>query len=87
MREYFITPDMAIRATLDYDLVAYEQRMSSRPNLNRRLPVSPKVVIELKTMPEHHDRLQELMGFFPIIRSQNSKYVQGVAGGLLLSSA
>lgn len=81
-REYFVSPDHAIRATLDYDLVAYEQRMASRPNLHRRLPRSYLVVIEVKAAPEHFDRLQDLMGYFPILRSQNSKYVQGVIGSL-----
>ena len=80
-REYFVTPDAAVRATLDYDLAAYEQRMSPRPNLSRRLPQPATVVIEVKTAPDHQKRLQHIMGFFPIGRSRSSKYVSGVLGG------
>ncbi len=80
-REYYVSPDAAVRATLDYDLVAFEQRMASRPNLTRRLPLPSAVVIEVKAAPEYHKRLQELMGFFPIQRSRSSKYVTGLLGG------
>ncbi len=34
-REYFATPDGAIRLTVDTDLRAFDQRSSSRPNLRR----------------------------------------------------
>ena len=80
-REYFVTPDEAIRATIDYNLVSYDQRMGSRPNLDRRLPRPALVVIEVKSAPEHHERLQRVMGYFPIQRSRSSKYVNGVMGG------
>ena len=80
-REYFVSPDAAIRATLDYDLVSYDQRMGSRPNLDRRLPLPALVMIEVKSAPEFHERLQRVMGYFPIPRSRSSKYVSGVMGG------
>jgi hypothetical protein len=80
-REYFVSADGAVRATLDYGLVAYEQRMASRPNLSRKLPATRVVVIEVKATPECHERLQEIMAHFPIQRSRSSKYVSGVQGG------
>jgi hypothetical protein len=80
-REYYVSPDATIRATLDTDLASFGQRMSSRPNLNRRLPLPASVVIEVKAAPENQKRLQELMGFFPVQRSRSSKYVGGVMGG------
>ncbi len=80
-REYYVSPDMAIRATLDSDLRAFDQRMVTRPNLSRRLPLPADVVVEVKAAPEYEKRLQEIMGYFPMARSRSSKYVQGLMGG------
>lgn len=82
-REYYVSPDGAVRATIDYDLISYDQRIGSRPNLDRRLPLPAQVVIEVKSAPEHYQRLQRVMGYFPIPRTRSSKYVSGVMGGLL----
>ena len=79
-REYYVTADGAIRATLDYDQVAYEQRLSSRPNLTSPVKMPDLVVIELKCTPEQIERLQGVIGRFPLPRSRNSKYVNGVLG-------
>ncbi|MCB8945978.1 MAG: polyphosphate polymerase domain-containing protein [Ardenticatenaceae bacterium] len=81
-REYYVTVDGAIRATLDYNQMAYDQRLSPRPNLQHPLPLPDLVVIELKAAPEHSERLQWAVGRFPIPRSRNSKYVNGILGGL-----
>jgi hypothetical protein len=81
-REYYVTADGAIRATLDYAQVAYDQRLASRPNLSSPVIMPDFVVIELKSTPEHIDRLQEAIGRFPLPRSRNSKYVNGVLGGV-----
>lgn len=80
-REYYVSPDGVIRITLDHNLVSYDQRMGSRPNLKRRLPRSASVVIEVKAGPEYQERLQRVMGYFPIARTRSSKYVNGVMGG------
>jgi hypothetical protein len=78
-REYYVTPDGAIRATLDFGQAAYDQRLSPRPNLHVRLPIADLVVIEIKAAQEQAERLQEIAARFPARRSRNSKY----AGGLL----
>jgi hypothetical protein len=80
-REYFVSPDKAIRATLDYAQVALNQRLSSLPNLTRPLPLQELVVIEVKATPQHFERLERVMGFFPVLRTRNSKYVSGVMSG------
>lgn len=77
-REYFATFDGAIRATLDYAPLAYDQRLAARPNRQRPLPPADLIVIELKATPAHSERLQAAMAHFPIPRSRNSKYVNGV---------
>ena len=81
-REYYVTPDGAIRVTLDFAQVAYDQRLALRPNLRVRLPIADTVVLEVKTAREQAGRLQELVARFPVLRSRNSKYVRGLMAGL-----
>lgn len=80
-REYYVSPDEAIRVTLDYDLQAYEQRMFGRPNLARRMPLQDVTIIEVKAALQHEERVQQVMGQFPIQRGRSSKYVSGLMGG------
>jgi hypothetical protein len=82
-REYYWTYDQGIRATIDFAPCACDQRMSPRANLDSPLPIADSVVIELKAPPERMDRLQEIVGRFPVPRSRNSKYVNGLLTALL----
>jgi hypothetical protein len=82
-REYYATPDGALRVTLDYACAAYDQRLSLRPNLRVPLPVADRVVIEIKAAPEHAERLQEAVAQFPALRTRNSKYVGSLQAALL----
>ena len=77
-REYYVTPDGAIRATIDLNQCACDQRFHPCPNLRHALPLSDTVVIEIKGAPDEIGRLQEIVGRFPIRRSRNSKYVNGL---------
>jgi len=81
-REYYVTLDGAIRATLDFGQVAYDQRLSRRPNLRLRLPLPDAVVIEIKGAPDQAERLQEIAARFPVSRTRHSKYVRGLSAGL-----
>jgi hypothetical protein len=82
-REYYATPDGALRVTLDYACAAYDQRLSLRPNLRVPLPIADRVVIEIKAAPEHAERLQEAVAQFPVLRTRNSKYVGSLQAALL----
>lgn len=77
-REYYATFDDKLRVTLDYAQTAYDQRMSSYPNFDRPSPLTDSVVIEMKASPNDNMRLQEAMAYFPLPRSRNSKYVNGM---------
>ena len=77
-REYYVTPDGAVRVTLDSAQRAYDQRLGSRLHLQARIPISDTVVIEIKTGREHAERLPEIVARFPVPRSRNSKYVGGL---------
>ena len=82
-REYYATPDGALRVTLDYAGAAYDQRFSLRPNLHARLAVGDRVVIEIKADPEHIARLHEAVAQFPVLRTRNSKYVSALQAALM----
>lgn len=82
-REYYVTRDGSIRTTLDYAQYACDQRFARRPNLRRALPVADQIIIEIKASLNDEDRLQEIVGDFPIPRSRNSKYINGLLTGLL----
>jgi len=81
-REYYVSRDGAIRATLDFAQYACDQRFSLRPNLRRWLSIPNTVVIELKTSPDAIERLQDAVGRFPLPRSRNSKYAIGLLAAL-----
>ena len=72
-----------VRLTIDSEVQAYNQRLSSRPNLNRPGPTHERLVVELKApaSDEAHERLAEVLAGFPIRPDRHSKYVQGVLAG------
>lgn len=77
-REYYVTPDGEIRATIDYDQEVYDQILSPRPNLRRRLRIEEMLVIELKGDSSQSERLQHVGSQFPIRLSRNSKYANSL---------
>lgn len=82
-REYYATPDDAIRVTLDFDQVAYGQRFTPHPNLTSPLPLESNVVIEIKGDHEYRERIQDITAQFPAPRYRNSKYVRGLLVSML----
>lgn len=81
-RAYFVSPDGALRATLDDRQAAFDQRLSQRPNLQRPLPLPNVLIIELKAPADQVARLQAAMAHFPLPRSRSSKYATGVLAAL-----
>lgn len=81
-RDYFATADGVLRATLDYGLQAYDQRLAARPNRTRPLPLPDVVIIEVKAPLDHLPRLQEAMGHFPLPRMRSSKYANSLLAAL-----
>jgi hypothetical protein len=82
-RDYFVTHDGAIRATLDFNLFACSQRHTMRPLLDRPNNLPSLAVIEIKGAPDQSDRLEEVAANLPLQRSRSSKYVTGVLSGIL----
>ena len=82
-REYFESADGAVRATVDRNQAAYEQRLSTRPNLTRRSPLRDGLVVELKAAPENYDRLVDAAQRLPMRVTRNSKYVNGMLASVV----
>lgn len=81
-REYYVTPDNAVRVTLDYDQRAYDQRLAGRPNLGSPLALEDTVVVEVKADRDQTERVRDVIRRFPLPRNRNSKYVNGVLAAL-----
>lgn len=81
-REYYVTPDEAIRVTLDSQMVAYDQRLASSPNLRLALPIEETIVIEVKADQSQADRVQALVNRLPVMRTRNSKYAKSMLTAL-----
>jgi len=74
-REYFVSFDEAIRLTVDYNLRAYDQWLSPRPNLDFQLPLVRSMMIEFKCAVEHSKQLADIIAEFPLRANRYSKYV------------
>lgn len=81
-REYYVSSDGMVRVTLDFDQQVYDQRFGLRPNLRVRLPSLDLIVIEVKAERAHVARVRDIVTDFPIPRSRNSKYVQGMLAAI-----
>lgn len=81
-REYLVSADGRIRATLDEKITCCDQRLSPRPNLNRPVPRSGIVVLELKASVEHRDPLADAASRLPWRIARHSKYQSGVEAAL-----
>jgi hypothetical protein len=81
-RHYYITPDKAIRATVDHKQIACDQRFTARPNLTQRLPIENLLIIEIKGDSEQAPRIQQIINHFPLHRTRNSKYANGILAAI-----
>jgi hypothetical protein len=77
-REYFCSFDGALRVTLDYDQLYYDQRYAAEPNLRRAHPPIEDAVIEFKAPTSEASRLARVIGELPLRVTRCSKYVRGI---------
>lgn len=77
-RDYYESAEGDLRATLDYEMGAYDQRLALRPNLTRPLPPLGLLIVELKAGPDRFEALQEAANALPLRRSRSSKYTSGL---------
>ena len=86
LRRYYVSADRCVRLTIDTDLCCFEQSHSATPNLRRPTPGESVMVVELKCLAEHGDRLSQIAGQWPLRRIAFSKYCNGVLDSVVASS-
>lgn len=77
-REYFASPDGAVRATIDRDLRVFDQRRSAGVQVLRASPMPAISVLELKFAPEERARVVGQLGALALVAVACSKYELGV---------
>ena len=77
-REYFVSADERVRATIDSKLAVYDQRYKPMPNFNRRTNLAPIIVVEFKFARADRDHANRILQTIPIRVSRHSKYMTGV---------
>jgi hypothetical protein len=77
-RDYLISFDKKIRATVDYRQVVYDQRYKPSPNFLHKANLPETVVLEIKFSQEHASLASEVIAHIPLRVSRHSKYVVGV---------
>jgi len=77
-REYFVTRDNKVRATIDADLAFYDQRNKHKPNVVFKSLVPPIAIFEVKTPSLDINHAEDVLKTIEIPPSRSSKYVLGV---------
>jgi hypothetical protein len=67
-----------MRATVDSELSAYDQRYANRPQLTGRANLARTTVLEIKFAPEHLADASRLLADVPIRVGRNSKFMVGL---------
>lgn len=82
MRKYYQISGTPLRITVDTEHTVYAQLFSSRVNVRRPLKLWNDTIVELKLPPDCVPWVHTVVEGLPVIRSRNSKYVQGLGAVL-----
>ena len=77
-REYWVSRNTGIRATLDLRQSIYDQRYAVAINTWARTEMPPTVVLELKAPARAEAAISQLVANLPVSISRNSKYCSAV---------
>ena len=77
-RDYWVSRNHGIRATIDRNLRVYDQRYSGTINTTKRMNISQHVVLEIKGPTGAADAMSELVADLPLPLTRYSKYCAGV---------
>ena len=77
-REYFLSSDGLVRATIDTDQIVLDQRRKLLPNLSVAIVQPDDIIVEIKCHRSERERASEIIQGIPIRASAYSKYVNGV---------
>jgi hypothetical protein len=78
LRHYYVTNDQKVRATIDTQQSAYDQRYKPYLNTKHQANIPRTMVLELKFSRQNRDYAASLIQGLPIRVSRNSKYVIGL---------
>ena len=73
-----MTADRRIRATIDSDQQAFDQRQGARPNLRRPAVMQRTLVVEFKFAPDARQAAAELLAEIPFRLGRHSKYMNAL---------
>ena len=74
-REYFCTPDGAVRATIDTRQRVYDQRYGDPLNVSRPAIMQDTLVVEFKFAREDRQRVVAMLQGFPLRIGRHSKFM------------
>lgn len=74
-RDYYVSADEHVRLTLDYQIIAYSQYLTPRPNLSFAQPKDEMMLIEFKCEVPYARQLADVLAGFPLRVNRYSKYV------------
>jgi hypothetical protein len=77
-REYFVSSDGAIRATIDTDQRVWDQRFARKPNTQRAAVLENTVVVEFKFPRSERARASRMIQDFPLRVGRHSKFMNGM---------
>lgn len=76
-RNYFLSADGRIRATVDTDQMVWDQRFKSQPSFSRRAHIANTLVVEFKFDRKNQPLASQVLQTMPLRVSRHSKYING----------
>lgn len=77
-REYFVTADGIIRATIDRHQQVFEQRYGALPNVDRIMPMQDTIVMEFKFPASARPAAMQILNSIPLRIGRHSKYMNAM---------
>lgn len=77
-RQYFVSGDGLIRATIDVNQRVYDQRYGTLPNFTRQAVTQDTLVVEFKFAREDRQKVVAMLQGFPLRIGRHSKFMNAV---------
>jgi hypothetical protein len=77
-RDYFVSADGAIRATIDTQQRVCDQRFARKPNIDRAAVLDDTAVVEFKFARSERVRASRMFQGFPLRIGRHSKFMNGM---------
>ena len=77
-RQYFVTSDGLVRATIDVNQQVYDQRYGAAPNFSRSAVMQDTLVVEFKFAREDRQKVVAMLRGFPLRIGRHSKFMNAM---------